>query len=151
MPDVTYIIRTREKNDQRARRSPWGRIGLGCATLLSLIIALSGVLASFVYVELTRDLPPLETLPLLVDQPQGVLYQPTRLYDRTGEHLIFSLENPAATDRQFLTLDSSLPNHIPESLVTATLAASDPDFWVHPGVNLAPPDPSLQSSTPPAT
>jgi membrane carboxypeptidase/penicillin-binding protein len=146
MPDVAYIIRTRERKEQRARNSPWGRIGLGCATLLSLFIALTGVFMSFIYGELTHDLPPLEALPLLVDHSDGLLYQPTRFYDRTGEHVLFSLENPAAFDRQYLTLDTSLPNHIPASLITATLAVSDPDFWVHPGISLDVPG----SSSPPA-
>ncbi len=136
MPDVAYIIRTRERKEQRHRNNPWAKIGLGCATLFSLFIALTGIIIGFVYIALTRDLPPLEVLPALVDNPDGLLYQPTRLYDRTGEHLLFALENPAATDRQYLNLDPSLPNHIPASLITATLAISDPDFWQHPGIAL---------------
>lgn len=146
MPDVAYIIRTRERKEQRRRNNPWAKIGLGCATLFSLFIALTGIIIGFIYIALTRDLPPLEVLPVLVDNSDGLLYQPTRLYDRTGEHLLFALENPAATDRQYLSLDPSLPNHIPASLITATLAISDPDFWQHPGIALHRDSPSTEAS-----
>lgn len=146
MLDVAYIIRTRERKERIARRSPWGKIGLGCALLLSMTIALAGVLFGIAYIELTRDLPPVEAMPLLVDQPDGLLYQPSRLYDRTGEHILFSLENPAIVDRQYLTLDSSQSNHIPSNLITATLAISDPDFWQHPGFTLE----SISTRTSPA-
>ncbi len=151
MPDVAYVIRTRERKEQRHRNNPWAKIGLGCAALLSLIIALTGILIGFIYISLTRDLPPMEVLPLLVDDADGLIYQPSLLYDRSGEHVIFALENPAATDRQYLTLDTALPNHIPANLITTTLALSDPDFWQHPGIELASNDTSTEASAAPPT
>jgi membrane carboxypeptidase/penicillin-binding protein len=113
--------------------------------MLSIFVALGGVILGLTYVELTRDLPPIEALPLLVDESTGLAHQPTRLYDRTGKHTLLSLENPAAVERQYLTLDDSLPNHIPANLITATLALSDPHFWQHPGISLERTDSSIPS------
>ena len=80
----------------------------------------------------------METLSALLEPPGGLLLQPTRLYDRNGVHIL-TLQTLATQEHQYLRL---LPAGItppegiaplPDSLVTATLAASDPDFWAHPG------------------
>lgn len=145
MPEVPDILQTRHRREYQARRSPWGKMGLGCATLLSLLIALSGLVLGFLYVDLTRNLPSLDALPSLLEPPEGLLLQPTRIYDRSGEHLLFSFENPAAQEREYLTLDRSQPNYLPTTLISATLATADPDFWVHPGFHL---DKPLEDSSP---
>lgn len=136
MPDVPYIIRVRNQKAHEQRRNPGGKIALGCSLLISLIIALSGMLLGLIYIDLTRDLPSPDALPALIESPDGLLYQPTRLYDRTGEHILYSLENPGASEREVLTLDTSQENYFPPSLITATLAVADPDFWQHPGFRL---------------
>ncbi len=136
MPDVPYIIRTRNQKALKRRQNPWGKIALGCSLLISLIFALAGMLLGLIYIELTRDLPSPDAIVALIESPDGLPYQPTRLYDRSGEHVLYSLENPAATDRQVLNLDTSQANYFPASLITATLAVSDPGFWQHPGFRL---------------
>jgi membrane peptidoglycan carboxypeptidase len=108
-------------------------MGLGCALLLSLFVSLAGIVLGYFYIDLTRDLPSVDALPNLLEPPNGLLLQPTRLYDRTGEHVLLSLENPAAVNREYLTLDANQPNYLPPALITATLATTDPDFWTHPG------------------
>ena len=47
--------------------------------------------AALAYASLTRGLPPLEQVSLLLNPQDGQLLQPTRLYDRTGQHLIATL------------------------------------------------------------
>lgn len=136
MPEVPDILRTRHRREMPARRSPWGKLGLGCAILLSLLVSLAGLILGFLYIDLTQDLPSLDALPSLLEPPDGLLLQPTRIYDRSGEHPLFSFENPAAQGREYITLDRSQPNFIPASLISATLATADPDFWVHPGFHL---------------
>lgn len=136
MPDVPYIIRARNQKAHQQRRNPGGKIALGCSLLISLIFALTGMFFGLVYIDLTRDLPSPDAIPALIESPDGLLHQPTRLYDRTGEHVLYTLENPGAADREVLTLDTSQDNFFPPSLVTATLAVADPDFWQHPGFKL---------------
>jgi len=136
MPDVPYIIRTRNQKALKHRQNPWGKIALGCSLLISLMISLAGMLSGLIYIELTRDLPSPDAIVALIESPDGLLYQPTRLYDRSGEHVLYSLENPAARDRDVLNLDTSQANYFPASLITATLAVSDPGFWQHPGFRL---------------
>lgn len=136
MSTVSHVIRMRERRRERAHRSPLGWSGLGCSTSLSLLAALAALVFALVYTSFTKNLPSLDTLPLLLDPPDGLLLQPTRVYDRTGKHILLALENPAATERQYLTLDVSLPDHLPPTLITTTIATVDPTFWYNPGFSL---------------
>ncbi len=94
------------------------------------------------YSGLTQGLPSPEALPALLNPPDGLLLQPTRLYDRSGEHLLLTLENPAATERQYLYLtkpgDGATPDgqFLPSSLITATIATVEPGFWKSQGFSL---------------
>lgn len=137
MPSPAQIIRFRRHHQERVSRLSGARAGWGCSTFLSLIVALAGILAALGYVELTRDIPSIDTLPALLDPPNGMLLEPTRLYDRTGTHVLLELRNPAAADGQFLTQDTHQSNYLPSALISATLAVSDPAFWNHPGYSLA--------------
>jgi peptidoglycan glycosyltransferase len=80
---------------------------------------------------ITRDLPDIGTLPGLLNPPDGLLLQPTRFYDRAGEHILLSLEHPAASQKQYLSFEQ-----IPTSLISATIAALEPGFWQSPGFSL---------------
>ncbi len=64
------------------------------------------------------------------------MFQPTRLYDRTHEHVILTLENPAAAGKQYLYVgkngQASL-DQVSQDLVDATITELDPQFWHHPG------------------
>jgi membrane peptidoglycan carboxypeptidase len=145
MPSVDQIIRMRQRRRSKEGRSPGGRIALGCAGLVSVLVALAGIFLTLTYSQLSRDLPSIEILPSLLEPPDGLLLQPTRLYDRSGEQVLLTLQNPAAAGRQYLRLrGSSVPSaqddnqgpYLPNNLVLATLATSDPDFWEHPGFSL---------------
>lgn len=137
MPDTALIInrRRRRQDSTQSRTSRW--IGLGCVTIISLIICTLGLIFSIFYFNITSDLPSLAILPELLDPPDGILLQPSRLYDRTGEQVLLTLENPSAPDTQILGLDPSEPNFLPANLITATLATSDPNFWQSPGYSLS--------------
>jgi membrane peptidoglycan carboxypeptidase len=122
--------KTRWQNSlhQQARRAGWGigaLIGLG---LVSLVLA-----AVLAYASLTRDLPSPAMLSALLDPPGGLLLQPTRIYDRSGQHLLLSLDSGLEGQRQVISLDPANPEHLPEELVTAIVATADPGFWNHPG------------------
>jgi hypothetical protein len=78
------------------------RTGLGLSVLLSLSLFGAVIWLSTAYTALVRDLPSIEYIPALLEPPGGMLLHPTRLYDRSGSHLISALENPAAEGREYL-------------------------------------------------
>lgn len=130
MPSSLTIIRQRRGRRDHARRSSEGRatrLGFGCVFIGSALAAVVILAAALAYADLTRDLPPVETLPVLLDPQNGLLRQPTRLYDRSGAHLIAVLA-PEDAPRRFLAYPQ-----IPKALIDATLVLADPDFWEHPG------------------
>jgi membrane peptidoglycan carboxypeptidase len=131
MTSISRILRIRQKRQSREKRSPLGRIGLGCSAVFSLVLLPLVFAALAGYASLTRDLPSLETLPALLNPPDGSLLQPTRIYDRSGTHLILALEDPAAAGREYLSLED-----LPQDLVDAYLAVFEPDFWESPGYTL---------------
>lgn len=140
MPDPQRITLMRQRRRSQARKNPAGRAGWGCAGLLSLLLAVAGITGALAYSRVTQDLPPVEALPALVEPPDGLLLQPTRLYDRQGEHVILELQNPASAGRQYLRVEPEAAiteERFPDQLINATLAAIDPHFWQHAGFSLA--------------
>jgi membrane peptidoglycan carboxypeptidase len=143
---LTQRLHARQRRRSRERRNPAGRLGLIVSILLSLIVALVVIPLALVYIGLLRNLPSLETFPQYLEPPNGWLLQPTRLYDQTGQHILLSLENPAAAGRKYLSVDNisvedrqvaeSRPDHFSPLLVKATIAVADPTFWANPGYSL---------------
>jgi membrane peptidoglycan carboxypeptidase len=133
----------RQQRQMHARRNPNSRLGFGCVTLLSLLAAVGAIAITLAYTNLSRGLPSLEALPALLNPPDGVLRQPTRIYDSSGKHVLLTLENPAARDSQYLPLEgtsadgSSGDQFLPSSLISATIATDDPTFWHNWGFTLA--------------
>lgn len=111
------------------------RLGLGCGAflLLSVVFLLLG--AGVTYASLVKDLPSTGLLAEMLDPDTGWLMQPTRLYDRSGQKLLMSLENPGI-QRRYLTLDPGREEHISPELIRATVGALDPDYWSTPGFSL---------------
>lgn len=141
MPATTQIVWMRQRRRADASRNPAGKLGLGCATLISLSMAVTVILAALIYSSISRELPSIYILPALLDPHQGVLLHPTRIYDRTGEHILLTLQNPAAAEGEYLSYPTvaAAPTaangdaFLPRNLISATLATSDPNFWQHPG------------------
>src|SRR5512138_2710478 len=126
--------------------------GVGLGILLSFVLAILILLGALAYADLTRDLPNVALLPALLNPPDGLLLQPTRVYDRTGQHLLFtfSSELPSATApsatgegaasspglRRYIPLSTAAPQHLPKFLADATVVLADPGFWTHGGYRL---------------
>ena len=144
MLSVPDINRMRRRQREKSERNFSSLFGLGCALFISLLIVVSSITFALIYTDLTRNLPSLESLPALLDPPDGLLLQPTTLYDRTGEYVILKLENPAVIERLFLNLDESQTNFIPKHLVSATIATVEPGFWQNIGFSLNALDPGNQ-------
>ncbi|MFZ5857801.1 MAG: hypothetical protein ACOYZ6_13295, partial [Chloroflexota bacterium] len=134
MPNMAEIVhrrRERRAEDRRRSESRFRAALLGFGYIFSIALAIVIFASVFAYADLTRDLPSTDQLPILLNQQNGLLLQPTRVYDRTGEHVIFTFA-PSDAERVYLPL-----SRLPESLVDATIAASDPRFDSHPGYLLS--------------
>ena len=138
MPSTLPILRARRerrlarlRSDESRRRNGLLSVGM----LLSFLAAALIITAAFTYVNLTRDLPSVEILPGLLNPPDGLLFQPTRIYDRTREHVLFTFA-PNDSPRRYIPLSDTNPQYLPKSLADAVIATSDPNFWDHAGYSL---------------
>lgn len=138
MPATDQIINHRRKRREHARRSLVSRLrraGIAALTVVSILLAAAFVWSAVAYSSITRDLPSLEQLSLLLEPPHAHLLQPTRLYDRTGEHILLTIQNPAVSQRRFLPIIDTSAG-LPQVLVDATIASADATFWEHSGFTL---------------
>ncbi|HXF85921.1 MAG TPA: transglycosylase domain-containing protein [Anaerolineales bacterium] len=139
MPSTIPILRARRERrlaKQRAREARARNFLLSVGTILSLLIAALILFTALAYANLTRDLPSIHTLPILLNPPDGILLQPTRIYDRTGEHLLYTFA-PTDTPRRYIPIGETNPQHLSQSLADAVIATSDPNFYNHAGYTLA--------------
>lgn len=132
------IIKSRHRRDKKARNSfsqHLSRFALIILTILCLIIAFSIIAISIVFANLSEELPSLQTFPILFEPASGQLNQPTRLFDRSGQHLIAILEKSNASEKEYLSIDEDGEPQIPHYLISATITSVDPGFWSNPGFN----------------
>ena len=130
MSSILTILRQRRHRRDQVRSSAQQRSQrtiLGFGFIFSVAVFALVLAAALVYASLTRGLPSLEKMTVLLDPQDGQLLQPTRLYDRTGQHLIAAL-SPTGSPRTYIAYD-----RFPQALVDATLALTQPDFWTSPG------------------
>ena len=128
------LIRRRHQRRLERRSAPLRRgekVFFSLALFFSLLGAALVIGTALGYRSLTADLPSVDQLSVLLDEEQGLLRQPSRLVDRSGQHTLLVL-SPQEGERRFLTYDQ-----YPESLVLATLVLSQPDFWDSPGYVVA--------------
>jgi membrane peptidoglycan carboxypeptidase len=133
MASILTVIRQRRHRRTQLRlsvqqRSQRAFFGLGI--IISLVVVGLVLVSALAYASLTSGLVPLEQLTVLLNPVDGLLLQPTRLYDRTGQHLIATL-SPSDAPRTYIPYDL-----FPPALVQATLALTEPDFWNSPGYSL---------------
>jgi len=57
-------------------------------------------------------------------------FETTKIYDRTGQHLLYEVIDPNAGDRNWVPLSA-----MPEYVICGTVAAEDNTFWTNPGFN----------------
>jgi membrane carboxypeptidase/penicillin-binding protein len=130
-----------KRSENRAR----GAI-LSGGIVLSILLGAAILLGAFAYADVTRGLPSTEILPRLLNPPDGLLLQPTRIYDRTGTQLLATFA-PEDTPRRYIPVSDQNPQHIPETLVNAVIAAADPGFWKHSGYSI---EALIPTCTPPS-
>ncbi|NWF63893.1 MAG: transglycosylase domain-containing protein [Chloroflexi bacterium] len=138
MPSTLPILRSRrerrlekqKRNENRAR----GAI-LSGGLVLSLLLGVLIILGAFTYADVTHSLPSTEILPRLLNPPDGLLLQPTRVYDRTGLQRLVTFAT-SESPRRYIPISEQNAQHIPAELVKAVIAAADPGFEKHSGYSL---------------
>jgi len=132
---ISLLVRRRHRRSLERRAAPVRRagglaFGLGSLLTLALMAALIGL--GIGYASLTTDLPPVSQLPAWLDPETGALLEPTRIYDRTGEHLLLTLENPGVP-RGMLPIDPQQSDPISPIFTQTVLMLHEPGFWQNPG------------------
>ncbi len=135
MPSTLPILRARrerrlEKQNKQSAHARGAIISGGI--VLSLLLAAGIMLGAFAYADVTRELPSTEILPRLLNPPDGLLLQPTRIYDRSGLQVLATFA-PNDAPRRYIPVNPQNPQHIPENLVNAVIAVADPQFKTHSG------------------
>lgn len=130
---VRYIALQRHQR-RRTRERTGTRLVLRIIgiVLLAVLLVIMGVFVSGVstvvgaYSYFTRDLPE----PGVIEAAEQN-FETTKIYDRTGQVLLYEVIDPTGGDRTWVTLDQ-----IPQNLICATIAIEDRDYWENPGINL---------------
>ncbi|MBX3036384.1 MAG: transglycosylase domain-containing protein [Anaerolineales bacterium] len=138
MHSTLPILRARRERrlNQQNKNSNRGRgFVLGIGIILSLILGAVIILGAFAYADITQDLPSTEILPRLFNPPDGLMLQPTRIYDRTGLQLLATF-SPNNSPRRYIPVNEQNPQHIPQTLINAVIAVSDPQFNRHSGYSI---------------
>lgn len=99
-----------------------GPIAGGLTAFVLAMLAMGGVAAAAVIGYFTADLPSardLATVPVPLS---------TRIYDRSGEHLLYTLEDQR---RELISIKD-----VPKLMQDATVAIEDKSFWTNPGIDI---------------
>ena len=100
--------------------------------VFALVFCSTLILGGVYYTSLTRDLPAIDQLPVMLDKQNGELLRPTRLMDRNGSQTLASIENSGVT-RRFLSVDPNTQDHFSLQLLSLTVATLEPSFWSSSG------------------
>lgn len=141
MTRIPRIVQAREKRRKDRRKRPFSRWGFALALLVSLTLVTLVLGLAVTYAFISRDLPSTERLQALLDPDHGALLQPTRIYARDGQNVLWSFENPLRESRSYAVLDlsqSAIRSDIPSDVVKATLAATDVDYFSKGDLQLIP-------------
>jgi len=133
--DAYSLVQRRHRRAGRLARQTAHRLGrgaLGLGAALALLLVVGSLLLGLAYAGLTYDLPSLEAIPALLSPSSRAFLQPTRILDRSGEHVLRTLTAPGV-QRRYMPLTDDQGEHLSASLVLITLAAANPRFASHPG------------------
>lgn len=137
MPSTLPVLRARRERrlEQQNKKSACARgMIISGGMVISLLLAAIIIISAFAYADVTRELPSTEILPRLLNPPNGLLLQPTRIYDRAGLQLLAAFApNDATQPRRYIPVNEQNPQHIPENLINAVIAVADPQFRIHSG------------------
>ena len=122
-----YILRRRRRRGNRRGVAPFL---LGMLALPFLLVALVGLVglgtAAGIYAYYAQTLPD----PTAIETEQE-RFETTKIYDRTGQHLLWEVFDPRWGRRTIVPLEQ-----IPVHLRNATVAIEDKSFYRNPGIDL---------------
>ena len=129
---VRYIaLQRRQRRRAQERTGPHQLLRVAGILLIVVLFVITAVFASGVsatagaYAYFTRDLPEPEEVEAAEEN-----FETTKIYNRTGETLLYEVIDPYGGDRTWVALDQ-----IPDNLMCATVAIEDRNYWENPGVN----------------
>ena len=102
-----------------------GALAAIALSILLLILAGFGTVAG-VYAHFAQGLPDPDTI-----ETAQETFETTKIYDRTGRHLLYEIFDPRRGDRTVVPVEE-----IPLYLRQATIAIEDRNFYENPGVNI---------------
>jgi len=119
---------------RRARTSgpSWPRtLAVGLLGALGIVLGLVSVAGAFLFAEVTDGLPTVEGYPAQFGSSAAPQFRASRVYDRSGQVLLYEALNPAAANRRWLDIDAESTDRLP-LFAQATLAFQAPTYWTHP-------------------
>ncbi len=122
--------RLRRRHDGPNNRKPARWLQLVVAGLIILAttvgaLTAAGALALLsAYNHFAKDLP----APEQIEELTLTSFETTKIYDRTGQHLLYEVQNPKGGDRTIIPL-----RDIPLHMQNATIAIEDKTFYTNPG------------------
>ncbi|HSM23769.1 MAG TPA: transglycosylase domain-containing protein, partial [Anaerolineaceae bacterium] len=131
------IIKDRKKRRYQAsvkNKSSFKKLSLISVILFLMIIASIPLIGGYFYIQLTSDLPSAEWISAYLNPQNGILLEPTTLYDRDAQNEIYRLQHQG-NSRKFLSLDPNQTEFISPYVVQLTVATKQPDFWSSSGYN----------------
>ncbi len=129
------IRRNRHKTEKAGRLS--NRLkpaGFGLLLALSLVMAAVVLGVSWLYASVTAGLPSVQVVESFFNPADGLILQPSRLYDRSGQTGLLTLDNPGSL-RAYVWLDPARDVHFSPLLAQAVTALNQPDFWQSSGAD----------------
>ncbi|MBI5030759.1 MAG: transglycosylase domain-containing protein [Chloroflexi bacterium] len=124
----SFYLRRRNRKSRQSATPIVARLSLGMvAIIIGLAVSVIGVGAASVvsiYNYYAKDLPaPGEIVSQTKQQ-----FKTTRIFDRTGQVLLYEIIDPQGGNRTVVPLD-----RIPANCKNATVALEDKNFWTNPG------------------
>ena len=132
-PSSRQIVLKRRRRREQARSGArrllrWLIVAVLIFAGLNVVTGLLGlgtVVSAYAYY--SEQLPEPGLVQVGTDQ-----FQTTRLYDRTGQHLLYEVIDPLGGDRTWVSL-----SNIPQDFRNATVAIEDKSFYQNPGYDAA--------------
>ncbi len=127
---VRWRLRRREKSKHVGPigivlRLFTGVVGCGCLTVFLIAATAIGLAANY-YNSIAKELPEPEEIKVVEEN-----FETTKIYDRSGEVLLYELIDRSAGDRTWVPLEDISPY-----LVCATVASEDKTFYTNPGFDM---------------
>jgi membrane peptidoglycan carboxypeptidase len=128
MASASSIIIRRHQRRGSERGGPWLQLFVGALVLAAIstavVVAAGAVVAWGVYDYYARSLP----APEQIEEMTLTSFETTKIYDRTGKHLLWEVIDPLQGDRTIVPF-----SEIPEHMRNATIALEDKTFYTNPG------------------